>query len=251
MTDMLPLYADGRAYDQIFHDTHDIPYWQTQIAKANGTSLELSCGTGRVLLELVASGLNVEGLNISAGMLTYAAEKASSRGLQVTLHQGDMRGFQLNKTFAAIYIPNNALGYLYTLADMEAHLAVVKQHLQPDGIYLLDMFVPNPKYLIDDPDENSHMGQYADPSTGALIDIYQTSHYDHATQIKQATWSYKRDSQIVREEPFAIRMFYPQELDALIEYNGFEIIAKYGDYDLSPFGSQSKVQLITARVAYR
>ena len=49
MSDNLPLYADGRVYDQIFHATNDIPYWQAMIEKIEGASLELSCGTGRVL----------------------------------------------------------------------------------------------------------------------------------------------------------------------------------------------------------
>ncbi|MBI1278318.1 MAG: methyltransferase domain-containing protein [Anaerolineaceae bacterium] len=249
MTGSLPLYADGRVYDQIFYGTADIPYWQTMVQKAAGASLELSCGTGRILLELAASGLNVSGLDLSNAMLAYAAEKAEARGLKLDLHQGDMRHFQLNKTFALIYVPNNALGHLYTREDMEAHLACVKSHLQPDGLYMLDMFVPNPALLLETANQLSPMDQYTDPTDGTLIDIYQTSRYDHATQIKHATWSYIRAGAPIREEPFSIRMFYPQELDTLLHYNGFQITAKYGDYDLSPFSSHSKYQLITARVA--
>jgi tricorn protease-like protein len=32
ITDILPIYADGRVYDQIFHGTLDMPYWQMQMA---------------------------------------------------------------------------------------------------------------------------------------------------------------------------------------------------------------------------
>ncbi len=248
MTDSLPLYADGRVYDQIFNATWDIPYWQAMIGKIDGASLELSCGTGRILLELVATGANVSGLDLSSGMLDYAAEKAKKRGLDVELHQGDMRHFQLGKTFAAIYVPNNAIGHLYTRNHIENHLACVKAHLQPDGLYMLDMFVPNPDFLISSANERSLMDQYTHPSDGALIDIYQTSRYEHATQIKHATWSYVRAGETIRDEPFDIRMFYPQELDALLHYNGFQIITKYGDYDQSPFGSAAKQQLIVAKV---
>jgi len=248
MTALLPLYDDGEAYDQIFPGTDDIPYWQAQIAKANGESLELACGTGRVLLELRAQGLNVEGLDASTGMLSYAAEKAKQRGLQVKLYQGDMRHFQLDKTFASIYIPANTLGHLYTRDDIEAHLASVKRHLQPQGVYMFDMFVPNPQFLTDSWGQRHAMGEYINPSDGALIKMFQQGQYNHATQVTHETWSYERDGQILREEAFSIRIFFPQELDALLEYNGFEIIAKYGNYDFSLFDSQSKHQLIEARI---
>lgn len=249
MDELLPLYADGRIYDQIFNETRDIPYWQKQLGQVDGSILELSCGTGRILLEVAARGADAYGLDLSAGMLAYATHKAEKRKLHAQLHQGDMRHFELNPRFAAIYVPNNALGHLYQRSDIEAHLACVRSHLQPDGLYMLDMFVPNPALLAPDDGGREPFSQYLDPDDGSVIDIYQTGEYDHATQIKHATWSYLRNNQLIRKEPFTIRMFYPQELDALLIYNGFEIVAKYGSYDHSPFGSQSRCQLIVARAA--
>ena len=114
---------------------------------------------------------------------------------------------------------------------------------------MFDMFVPNPEFLTDEWWQRRLMGEYTNPSDDTIVHIYQEDKYNHATQVTHSTWSYERDGQLVREEPYSIRIFYPQELDALLEYNGFEIITKYGDYDLSPFGSQSKIQLIVARLA--
>jgi SAM-dependent methyltransferase len=148
--------------------------------------LELSCGTGRILIELAATGLDVCGLDLSAGMLAYAAEKAAAKGITLELHQRDMRSFDLGKTFAAISLPNNALGHLYTRGDLEAHFAAFRRHLKPDGVYLLDMFVPKPAYLTPDSIGSSRLGQYIDPTDGAVIDITQTGYYIHATQIKHA-----------------------------------------------------------------
>ena len=41
-----------------------------------------------------------------------------------------------------------------------------------------------------------------------------------------------------------MRMYFPQELDALLHYNGLTIEAKYGDLELSPFGLESERQRI-------
>jgi hypothetical protein len=41
-----------------------------------------------------------------------------------------------------------------------------------------------------------------------------------------------------------MRMYFPQELDALLKYNGFVIEHKFGDYEQAAFGSASEKQLI-------
>jgi hypothetical protein len=42
-------------------------------------------------------------------------------------------------------------------------------------------------------------------------------------------------------------MFYPQEINALLRYNGFVIEHKFGWYDDSPYGDGSPKQLIVSR----
>ena len=46
-----------------------------------------------------------------------------------------------------------------------------------------------------------------------------------------------------------MRMYFPQELDALIKYNGFVLESKYGDYDQTAFGAKSEKQLLVCRMA--
>jgi hypothetical protein len=40
------------------------------------------------------------------------------------------------------------------------------------------------------------------------------------------------------------RMWFPKEIDAVIEYNGLRIEEKYGDYDMSPFRGYSPKQIV-------
>ncbi len=44
-----------------------------------------------------------------------------------------------------------------------------------------------------------------------------------------------------------MRIFFPQELDALLHYNGFEIETKFGNYDETPFKTSSPIQLVISR----
>jgi hypothetical protein len=47
-----------------------------------------------------------------------------------------------------------------------------------------------------------------------------------------------------------MRMYFPQELDALIKYNGFIIENKYGSDDQRVFDKESEKQLVVCRMAY-
>ncbi|MBT9151352.1 MAG: hypothetical protein DDT40_01545 [candidate division WS2 bacterium] len=41
-----------------------------------------------------------------------------------------------------------------------------------------------------------------------------------------------------------MRIYFPQELDALLKYNGFRIEEKFGNYIETPFASAAPKQLI-------
>ena len=72
----------------------------------------------------------------------------------------------------------------------------------------------------------------------------EQSAYDPLTQLNQMQFHYDRRSPTGDgPEHFCIqpshRYFYPQELRALLHYNGFKILEEYGDFDDSPLDSES------------
>ncbi len=47
--------------------------------------------------------------------------------------------------------------------------------------------------------------------------------------------------------PLAHRQFYPQELEALLHYNGFAITERYGDFFRGPLRSTSDTMVLHCR----
>src|SRR5689334_7327216 len=47
--------------------------------------------------------------------------------------------------------------------------------------------------------------------------------------------------------PLAHRQFYPQELEALLHYNGFEIVSLEGDFEKKPATNESRTLVYTCR----
>jgi 2-polyprenyl-3-methyl-5-hydroxy-6-metoxy-1,4-benzoquinol methylase len=57
-------YVDDAEYDGIDHDTRiDIPFYLEYAQQCGSPVLELSCGTGRVLVPLAEAGFEIHGLD--------------------------------------------------------------------------------------------------------------------------------------------------------------------------------------------
>jgi len=75
------------------------------IAHSGQPALELGCGDGEPLLDLVAQGLDVEGVDSSPDMLEGCRLNATKRGVQVTLHHQSMESLSLPRRYRSIFLP--------------------------------------------------------------------------------------------------------------------------------------------------
>lgn len=121
----------------------DVEYYSRHLADVQGTILEVGCGTGRILIPLVRSGLTVEGLDHSPEMLAICRRNCSERGLDPVLHQGPMTTFTAAGAYAAVIGPAGAITNLSSReATMEALLCFHKS-LKSGGRLILDLAVPD------------------------------------------------------------------------------------------------------------
>ena len=103
--------------------------------------------------------------------------------------------------------------------------------------------------LVGNPDKPFPVSEYPDPGGKGTVKISETYTYDAASQIKRVQWhSNVAGSPDVIKDELNVRIYFPQELDALLTLSGFRIEAKYGDYDGSGFSAESPKQLIVCRV---
>jgi len=244
------VYWDAVLYDA--EDTpaqNDLPLYLAAAKKARGPVLELACGTGRLTLELARAGINITGLDISAPMLGQARKKAVEMGLKPELVLGDARSFRLKRKFKLIFIPFNSMQHLADRASLERFFASVRAHLAPGGRFMLDVFNPHPHYLVRDTEERLPVACYKDPRDKEQILVEEQYSYDRAAQVSRITWHYIRGRKPFASKKLNMRCFFPQELDALLHYNGLKVLKKYGDFDLKPFTGTSPKQIIVCRKA--
>ncbi len=248
---MNDLYDESWLYDLIHDkpaDSREVAFYERQISRFGSPVLELACGTGNYLVILSQTDVEISGLDNSDEMLHAAERRAERQHTETNLINADMRSFELDQKFALIFVAGNSLQHLLKKEDVEACFASVRRHLKPGGKFIVEVFNPSLELLNRHPQERFLVGEY-ETENGAVV-LTENVRYDVATQINFIDWHYQ--NQFMNDEQtvsFTMRQFFPQELDALFEYNGFRIHAKYGDFDESVFSGESPKQIIVASLA--
>lgn len=246
--DSFDIYSDGRFFDLETADyLYDIPFYLEQAKSHGGPILELACGTGRITIPLAQEGFEITGLDISQAMLEQARLKADRAGVKVQWLEGDCRSYNLDRRFKLVFFPFNAMAHIHDLESQEELFERIHEHLEANGRFVFDWFNPNLEILMRDPSRRYPGFRYDDPDGAGKVIVTENNVYDSATQINHIKWYYKIGSaeEVVRE--LNMRILFPKELDALLHYNGFEIEAKYGDFDMSAFESSSRHQVLVCR----
>jgi SAM-dependent methyltransferase len=140
----------------------------------------------------------------------------------------------------------NAFQMFWTRADQEALLASVREHLRPGGCFLFETRNPSPRNLDGVRQQPPH--RYPTPDGGQLVVRSEPRVYDPMTQIQHWTshyeWLHPDGQREERTKRIALRYVYPQEVDALLHYNGFRIKASYGSWQRESLTADSDEMIV-------
>lgn len=97
--------------------------------------LDLCCGTGQLVQQLLNKGYQVSGLDGSEAMLQYARQNAP--GGKFIL--GDARFFELPFTFDAVFSTSASLNHVMSLEELKSVFRNVYAALRENGMFLFDL----------------------------------------------------------------------------------------------------------------
>lgn len=249
-------YQDAEYYDRAYK-THkaDIDFYLQNALEHGGPILELGCGTGRIAIPLARAGFSVTGVDISREMLAGMKRKLDAEPLEVRqrvkLKVADMRSVRLGRRYRLVLSPFNAMQHLYTLADFERFCRAVKRHLMPRaGRFVFDVLFPDVTAFSRNPTRRYKLGKIYHPGEGKKLLYQESFDYDPLAQVQFINMYFvdPDDEERSFDTPLAHRQFYPIELEALVRYNGFEPLYRFGDFDRSAISEDSESQIYVCRL---
>ena len=108
-------------------------FFRDLIAQSGQPVLDVGCGTGRLLLDFMGQGIDIDGVDNSPEMLALCREKAQKLGLQPTLYQQTMETLDLPRKYRTIIVPSSSFQLVVEPNDAAEAMRRFFQHLEPGG----------------------------------------------------------------------------------------------------------------------
>ena len=194
----------------------------------SGRALELGIGTGRIALPLAQRGVPVHGIELSKAMVARMRKKPGGEDIGVTI--GDFASTTLDGVFSVAYLVYNTIMNLTTQAAQVACFRNVAAHLEPGGLFVIEVGVPDLQRL--PPGDTARVFDLGDSHVG--ID-----EYDVAQQGLVSHHFETIDGRLQRSStPF--RYAWPAEFDLMAELAGMRLRERWSDWKREPFTSDSR-----------
>jgi len=248
----------GLLYDSvpIYAERPDVEFYVSEAARVESAVLELGCGTGRILLPLARAGCAVSGLDSSDRMLARCRAKLLNEPMSVQnrieLHRGDVRDFDLGKTFGLVIAPFRIVQHLVTIDDQLRFLNSVARHLAPGGHFIFDVFNPSFTALVaadgaereDTPEQTLSDGR----SFRRAARVTRVRWVEQVSEVEIIYYvSEIAGAKAKRHvQSFDMRWYLHAELQHLMSRGGFRVQSVYGNFDRSPLKDDSREQIVCA-----
>jgi len=245
-------------YDQVETYTDDVELIRKHICgRGPWHTLELFCGTGRILMPLTLDGHELVGIDGAQGMLARAQAKVADlpNAVQqrIILSEADVTVAEWPLGFDLVILGGNCFYELATPQEQEGCIASAAASLKPGGYVYVD---------------NNHMEGDLDESwrgpgvsqgfpTGICADgtrvesTSETIWYDAPQRLVK----FRRRTRVTLPDGSVIEREYVQqkhppstgEVQGWLEAHGFEIEHLYGDRAGNPYAESSKRAIFWAR----
>lgn len=213
-------------YDKILDhiDYEDWAYYiqeLLELSKYKAESLlDLACGTGSFLEANRDYFKQLEGLEISKGMVEIAQAKLGS---DIEIHQGDIRDFNLDKSFDLVTCLLDSVNYLSSLEDLAKTLDCVYKHLEPSGLFIFD--------AVSQKACKEHFFNYTEKNQVDDVEYERYCHYDMNKNIQYSEFTMTIDGENYYEKHIQ-HIFDFNDISKIIESSKFELINSFADFEL-------------------
>ena len=200
------------------------------------TVLDLCCGQGRHGQLLADRGIKVVGLDSSRFLLTEAQKNGSTSQNRLHLVEGDTRHIPLKPVCDAVINLFTSFGF-FEDSDNKRVITAVAAALKSSGKFLLEYWNP---YAVLQLNQTRNWWWLSE----SLLALAEVEYDPAAGRLSDYRTVVDLSTGTIQESVNRIRFYFPTELEEIFASAGLKVRAMYGDFDYSPFLTESR-RLIT------
>ncbi len=197
-------------------------------------ALEFAIGTGRIALPLAATGIQVDGIELSTDMVERLRAKPGGDQINITI--GDMSVATTGYRYGLVYLVFNTIFNLLTADDQIRCFENAARHLTVDGHFVVETALPHAWIAPGTSDyvHAEHVGIHS-----VVLDV---ARYDPVTQLLQE--NHLRFTAIgITMSPIVCRLVTPGEMDLMARIAGLRLIKRYANWQRSAFDAHSTAHI--------
>lgn len=242
-------YEKSAQFYDSFDSKGNLQFYLDLAGRTDGKVLELGVGTGRVLLEIAATGRDVVGIDNSVAMLREAKRKRRELYHDVSgrcrLLLAEMLSLDLGERFKLVYSASGGV-QSGSVDDLRGIFHSAARHLAADGIFAFDVASPSSmRQTVSCPPERQEL------RGGRVVIRFVAQTYDESTDSVSYDILFKehipgRTSTVTVIESDVGAVVTPEAIDEALDYAKLEVREMYGDFDGTPYRDQSKHIVVVA-----
>lgn len=225
--------------------SEEIAFYEKHAELSCGPILEPMCGSGRILLPLLARGYDIEGFDASQAMLAVLCEKhATFSNVPAPIWEEYIQDFSPHKKYKLIIIPFGSFGLVLDRDHALRSLRVLRSALLPGGVLLVEIDTIHSVLP-------SHMGssvRWVQVGDRSQLRLSARISYDQSTRLYKSLCVYERiEFGVVKgseQECFEQYIYTNEEFCLLLRAAGFTHIIAYASYSKERACSASSPHII-------
>jgi ubiquinone/menaquinone biosynthesis C-methylase UbiE len=236
----------------------DTSHWEDrdfylEIIRENGQPvLDVGCGTGRLLLDYLSQGIDIDGVDLSPEMLALCQQKAKVMGHNPTLFEADMETMHLPRLYQVIIVPSSSFQLVVDPKAARKTIQNLYRHLQVGGSLVMPfmrLWKKGDSMTID-----WHLsGEKVRLTDGATIRRWSKSCFDPESQLEHNETRYEllRDGVVIESEYHkqspATREYSQEQAFELFINTGFDNLSVYQGFTRIPASKDEEIFTIVAQ----
>lgn len=211
--------------------------WLDLIQKYGQPVLDVGCSSGRLILDFLAQGIDVDGVDISPEMIALCRENAAKKNLAPNLYIQSMTSLDLPRQYKTILVPSSSVQLLLKPGEPQQAMQGFYKLLEPGGI-LASPFMT--LWKEGDPLEGEFTQEATRPEDGATVRRTGWSRFNPKTKMEDTrdTWEVIKDGGVIENEIHerspATLSYAQTEAIQLFKEAGFSKVEIYSEFTFNP-----------------